>query len=128
MNDRQLLVNSIITPDGTVLTSRYRHDYVTHIDKNGEEYMVDGGLDYERCNINKIPAIDNYVYTDDPHELIRNKVAWGTYGKGGAENLHYVLLREMSTGHIKAVLEILNVLPRLRVALNNELTYRMEHP
>ncbi len=47
-----LIYNALRTPDGTVLTSRHRHDYVTHIDKNGKEYMIDGGLDYVRSSAN----------------------------------------------------------------------------
>ena len=39
----ELLLNQIKTPDGTILRSHSRHDYVTHVDANGHEYMVDGG-------------------------------------------------------------------------------------
>lgn len=38
MNEPKLLANRIITPDGTMLQSKHRHDYVTHIDANGKEY------------------------------------------------------------------------------------------
>ena len=48
MNRSQIVCNRIITPDGTVLQSHHRHDYVSYIDKNGLEYMVDGGHDYLR--------------------------------------------------------------------------------
>ena len=27
-----------------IIRSRHRHDYVTHTDANGKEYMVDGGV------------------------------------------------------------------------------------
>lgn len=42
--ERKLLVNRIQTPDGTILTSKSVHDYVTHTDANGEEYIL--GLVY----------------------------------------------------------------------------------
>lgn len=45
---RTILRNSMLTPDGTHLISRHRHDYVTHEDKNGEHYMADGRNDYLR--------------------------------------------------------------------------------
>lgn len=37
--------NAIKCPDGKLLFSKYRHDYVTH-----KEYMVDGGLEYFRSS------------------------------------------------------------------------------
>ena len=40
---RELVYNAIQTPDGTILRSRHRHDYVTHKDANGKTYMLDGG-------------------------------------------------------------------------------------
>ena len=53
-----LILSRIQTPDGTVLTSYHRHDYVTHTDANGEEYCLDGGNDYQRYNITKEPFKD----------------------------------------------------------------------
>ena len=38
-----ILSNRLKTPDGTILESLHRHDYVTHTDANGKEYMLDGG-------------------------------------------------------------------------------------
>jgi len=38
------------TPDGTIIRSRHRHDYVTYTDANGKKYMIDGGLDYVRSS------------------------------------------------------------------------------
>jgi len=47
MSERKIVLNRIKTPDGTILTSYHRHNYVSHID-NGELYAVDGGNDYLR--------------------------------------------------------------------------------
>jgi hypothetical protein len=50
--------NIIMTPDGTVLESKHRNDFQSHSDKNGEFYFTDGGTDYFRRSVNKIPYID----------------------------------------------------------------------
>ena len=100
----KIIYNAIRTPDGTVLVSRHRHDYKTHIDStNGKEYMVDGGFEYLRRN-----AQDDYEelsrYDDEPFEVRRQIVAWGTRGKDGLQPLKYVVVAEMETEHIEAVL------------------------
>jgi len=69
--ERKLVYNAIRTPDGTLLESLNRHDYRTHLDKNGETYVNDGGNEYIRRSLNKIEAEDLSVYTDSPHEQIR---------------------------------------------------------
>ena len=51
MSKERIVSNRIRTPDGTILESMHRHDYVTYTDANGKEYMVDGGLDYLRRNV-----------------------------------------------------------------------------
>jgi hypothetical protein len=40
--EKRILRNSIITPDGTELVSRFTHDYVQHEDLNKELYINDG--------------------------------------------------------------------------------------
>jgi hypothetical protein len=70
--ERKLLVSRIQTPDGTILTSRYTHDCVFYIDKNGLKYMLDGGNEYQRVIVNnEAPHVDVSIYTDDPYETIR---------------------------------------------------------
>ncbi len=54
--EKRLIYNSIITPDGTVLVSRHRHDYNSHLDKNGLTYSIDGGTDYTRTSVGFTPV------------------------------------------------------------------------
>lgn len=121
-----LLANRIRTPDGTILQSFNRHDYKVHVDKvSGEEYMVDGGLDYVRRNVNKASAEDLSVWSDDPHEMIREAMHWGTRGVDGKQPLKYVALKDMTTDHIEACLETqMQMLPAFRKAMSDELSYR----
>jgi len=101
-----LVYNAIRTPDGTILESRHRHDYVVYQDKNGREYMVDGGHDYVRRNVHDdAPYEELSVYTTDGHEKVREVLKWGTYGINGDQPLSYIVLKDMNTGHIQACLD-----------------------
>ena len=126
---RHLILNRIKTPDGTILTSYHRHDYKLHTDTiTGEDYMVDGGLDYERRSINKIPYIDLSVYSDDDYEIVRQSFHWKTYGKTGESPMRRVILCEMSNDHLEAILmnRTYNTNP-CRYLFEKELAYREEH-
>jgi hypothetical protein len=104
--NRQIVMNQIRTPDGTVIRSMHRHDYVTHLDKNGKEYMVDGGQDYLRRNFHSdAPHEELTVYSDDPFELIRENLCRGGRGKDGTQPLTWVPLSKMSDEWIKACIE-----------------------
>ena len=120
------LANRIRTPDGTILESMHRHDYVTYIDANGKEYMVDGGLDYLRRNIHDdAPYTELSVLSTDEHSVIREVFKWGTYGIDGKQPLSYVILKDMSWDHIEAVLETQTQLrEHIRQVFVNELDYR----
>lgn len=69
---KELIVSRIKTPDGTILTSKSVHDYVSHEDTNGEFYFLDGGTEYQRMTVNTQQAEDLSLFTDDPFEEIRN--------------------------------------------------------
>lgn len=99
-----LIYNAIMTPDGTILVSRHRHDYKTHLDANGKEYMVDGGLDYCRRSANG-GGVDLTMTDEQPHSIQRDVLEWGTYGKDGKQPLSYISIGEMETEHIEAVLK-----------------------
>lgn len=95
--ERILIANRIQTPDGTILHSKHRHDFVCHIDKvNGERYCVDGGNYYQKISFEKNPPIDCSIYSTDDFEEVRKVFLRGTYGKDGNEPLHYIALCEMS--------------------------------
>jgi hypothetical protein len=121
----QLVVNKIRTPDGTILWSRHRHDYVTHLDENGEEYMLDGGTDYIRCSVNKEAPESLAVYTDDDHSVIREAFMWGTRGKTGDSPLIWKPLKDLEIDHINAILKTQTHIPDwVRTIFENELEYR----
>lgn len=63
----------LITPDGTELVSNHRHDFVTHIDKNGKWYMLDGGHmgEYYRMSANGDEKIVE-IKTEDGFEVVRD--------------------------------------------------------
>jgi len=102
--------NAIRTPDGTILRSQSVHDYRTHLDANGKEYMVDGGMEYLRRNVHPdAPYEELSVESSQPFEVIREALEWGTYGKDGKSPLRYVALSEMSDDHINKVIEHLQM-------------------
>lgn len=126
MKNRKIILNRIKTPDGTILTSYHRHDYVTHIDKNKREYMVDGGNDYLRRNFHKtkmsklkrvfiifltffgyvwvdpLEYTELSIYSDAPFEVIRENFYRGGRGKDGRQPLTWVALKDMSDAWLEA--------------------------
>ena len=102
---RQLIYSAIQTPDGTILQSRHRHDYIAHEDANGETYMLDGGVNYIRRSINTVPAKGLFLYTDDPHEKVREHVERGTRGKNGDEEMRYVKLKDIDDEWLEAIID-----------------------
>jgi hypothetical protein len=122
----KVLANWLVTPDGTKLQSFHRHDYKTHIDAlTGEEYMIDGGLDYLRSNQNKVPATYHTVTSKDPHGLIREHFHWGTRGKGGKQPLTWKPLCDLDKDHIEAILDTQHhISDELRKVFQTELIVR----
>lgn len=123
-----IICNKIRTPDGTILISTSRHDYRVYTDANGHEYMVDGGTEYLRRNVvHEAPYEELSLYDTDPHEKLRENYTWGTYGKNGDEPLQLKLLKDLSTNHIKAIIETQKHLQKHIVKMfENELEYRNE--
>jgi hypothetical protein len=99
-----ILVNALVTPDGTVIESRSRWDYHSYVDSiTGKTYMVDGGLDYVRCCSQKDGKVVT-LYAGSPHSELREFFRWGTYGKSGNEPHKLVKLKDMETSHINSII------------------------
>ena len=120
------MLNRIRTPDQTILESRNVHDYKSHLDKNGEIYMNDGGVEYIRRSVNIEPYEDLSLYSDDPFEILRENITWGTYGKNGDEPLHYKSISNMSTPHLNAILSQYKLVEHLKELFEKEILYRSE--
>lgn len=129
IKDSLRLVSRIKTPDGTILTSEFTHDFVKYTDKNGEEYMLDGGLDYQRTYINKEPATDVSIYTFSPFEEIRKHVKRGTFDKNGYRIWKPVC--ELSDKHLENIIiyNEENGIPQSKFSdvIEREIAYRKEH-
>jgi hypothetical protein len=123
---RKLIKNSIKCPDGVILTSRHRHDFVSHKDKNGELYYTDGGLSYLKRSVNIKPYEDLSLYTTDSFEKLREGLEWATYGRNGNEELHYKSISNMSSNHIKAILLNCKVADYMKELFEKEIAFRNE--
>jgi len=124
----KILSSQLKTPDGTILESFHRHDYVTHKDSNGKEYMLDGGCAYIRRSINGDEELLT-VTTDDSHSVIREAVTWGTYGKNGDEDFRRVKIADMDDDHLQACLDTQKdtMRPAKYKVMQDELEYRNEN-
>ena len=112
MEEKKLIASMIQTPDGTILRSLHRHDYVLYHDiVSDEDYFIDGGTDYQRMSINKVPAKDLSVYDDAPFEEIRKYLLRGTFTDDGEFSKRiYVPLYKLSDDHIESIIVYNNVL------------------
>jgi hypothetical protein len=123
----RLIVNQWMTPDGTILRSRYRHDYVEHTDANGKTYFVDGGTEYIRtsghCDIKWCGLHEN-----DDFETIRKVWDWGSFGVNGDQPKCFILLKDMTEEHIRAILRTQTQIKGSSTErlLEHELKYRSE--
>jgi len=125
-----LLVNSIRTPDGTILTSRHRHDYVCHEDKvTGTRYCLDGGDAYRRINNGGL-YVDLAVYSDDSFEKIREGLERGSTGKNHDQDFVWVKLKDMSDawlGELIPWIEDNQPNNKYKKYYLQEIEYRKEH-
>jgi len=107
--EEQIIYNAIQTPDGTIISSDHRHDYVTHEDKNGKTYAVDGGQDYLRRtgDISDCKDLSMYLepWSSEFHERARKVVKRGGRGKNGDQPITWVPICEMNDNWVLATIE-----------------------
>lgn len=116
-----IVANQLRLPSGRVIRSYHQHDYIT-IEEDGVRYMVDGGESYNRRSG---PGEDWSVYSDDPFVEIRKFMVWGSRGIDGFRPLKWVLLKDMTEEHIRAVLGTQHDIAEWkRKAFKQELEYR----
>lgn len=124
----KLVYNAIRTPDGTVLESRSRHEYVTYKDQNGLTYMVDGGLEYLRRNHHpEHPETELSLRESDPFEEIRTAFKWGTYGPKGDEPKRLVALCDLEDDHILRILALISLNDLAHRLMKREQQYRIDN-
>lgn len=120
-----IVSNRIKTPDGTILISRNRYDFIIHTDKvTGETFSVDGGHEYlKRSFTGRYEEMS--TYSNSSFELIRYTMEWGTYGIKGDQPLQYRTLMHMSNSHIAAIIKTQTHIPTwAKKIFEKELQYR----
>jgi len=66
------------------------------------------------------------MYDNEPHEIQRLVLTWGTYGKYGDEPYRRVTIAEMSLGHLVAVLETQSPSSVLKECMEKEVRLRYD--
>lgn len=101
----KLIANIWRTPLGVILQSKHRYDFVQDDDGN----FLDGGIAEYNMRFGGPETVKNWenlcVYSTDPHEKKREFFYWGTYGKNGDNLVKYVLLKDLDTDHVEAIIE-----------------------
>lgn len=101
------LYNAIKTPDGTIIESKHRHDFVCHKDKNGLTYCVDGGHDYAKRVFSNMNYEDLSIKDDGKFETRREYLKWGNNYDIDMNLLPETIwkpIKDLNTQHIEAIL------------------------
>lgn len=106
----KILQNAVkITEKGkiTYLNSTHRHDFVAYEFENGQQYAIDGGINYFKRSCGNLPngvKIEDYSLNDDSPN-IKEFLLWGHRGKDGKSPLKYAPFAELELDHLRAILE-----------------------
>jgi len=102
-----LVASFMICPDGYILQSKNRHDYQEYTDEQGNYFMLDGGLDYQRYSNESNKGALKQVYNTDPIDIIREHMYWGRNYDENKQLLpktEWVLLKDITDDHLDALL------------------------
>ena len=121
-----LIYNAIRTPDGTIIESTHRHDYVTHFDTlKNRKYVIDGGLDYCRRSNWGDEEVLSIDYESATPEMRSSLLKWGTRGPLGDQPLKRISIMSMDTDHIEmCLLTQSHMRPEYRETMEWELDHR----
>ena len=127
MTERKLIANIWRTPTGEILQSKHRHDM--QVDSAGN--YIGGGIEgYIRRGGDILNGDwENLcLYTDDPHEKIREVFIWKSYGKNFSQSEGvYTLLKDLADDHLGNIVATQTHLPEdILEMVRNEQTFRKE--
>ena len=125
MTKPKLLLNRWKSNDGTVLISRFQHDFVSHFDTVDQTTVfIDGGL--EPC-VRVSGGLENMCLydTDEDHMELRELYSWTSYGIDGRQPPKTQVIKDLTTDHIENILKTQIHLPEHVLNMfRRELTYR----
>jgi hypothetical protein len=102
-----IVANLMLCPDGTVIQSKHRHDFVEYTDKEGNYFMIDGGLSYQRYSNESGKGTPIIVKSDDDITLIREWMYWGKNydeNKNLLPETEWVKLKDIDDNHLNALI------------------------
>lgn len=102
---KQLIYNSVTCLQcGEVLVSNHVHDYVECNCDN--RTMCDGGGEYGRHGGKDLSLVKtNYLYSDAPHEKIREVFTRGSRGKDSKQPLTYIKLKDIDDQYLQSIID-----------------------
>lgn len=106
-----ILQNAVrVKSTNSIYVSTHVHHFVQFEAKGGSGF-IDGGTEYLRrggAAIEGEPGssdVEDLSFSDeDPIEVRASKMVWGTCGKTGKEKFKWVMLKDCSVEHLKAIL------------------------
>lgn len=110
MSSPVIFANRIICPDGTILHSRHRHDFVRHVQDDGREYFLDGGPFYVRVGGSDNDYTLDTITDLNTHDEIREAYVWGKRSLTNSSGISWIRLKDMDSDHVENVISYLGKL------------------
>ena len=102
-----IIQNAVYVPSAdTYYVSSSRNSYVTFkVSTSKDIFFIDGGQDYCRRNFTTHPDIKDFnIYDTSSDDEIYERLLWGSRGPMGKDPLHYRLVKDLETDHMKSIL------------------------